>query len=60
MNDFLYNSGVRIIMRYAICDCGKLEPNRIRKPERKPHFCRRAGTICDIIDSMQIEERGML
>jgi hypothetical protein len=34
-----------------LCDCGKLE--------RKPHFCRRAGTICDIIDSIQIEERGM-
>lgn len=42
-----------------LCDCRKLEPNRIRKPERKPHFCRRAGTIFDIIDSIQIEEREM-
>ncbi len=51
MNDFVYNSGVRIIMRLRKAESENLNGNHI--------FAGGLARFCDIIDSIQIEERGM-
>ncbi len=57
MNDFLYNSGVRIIMRYAIAE--NLNRTESENLNGNHIFAGGLARFCDIIDSIQIEERGM-